>query len=191
MKKHLQIPSQDYLKECFDYNEKTGALTWKHRPIHHFRSGYRSAEGCMNNWNSKMAGKPAFTAVAQTGGYYFGTLDNVKGIKAHRIIWKLFYGEDPAGKEIDHIDGDPTNNGIENLRLVDRVENAANLKLQERNKSGVHGVRWWAQSGKWRVTITRNRVCQHIGMFECLDDAIAARKEAEKRLNFHPNHGSR
>jgi len=191
MKKHLQIPSQHYLKECFDYNEETGALTWKRRPVYHFKSGYRPAEGNMNNWNSKMAGKPAFTSVSQSGGYLFGTLDGIKGMKAHRIIWKLFYGEDPAGKEIDHINGNPADNSIKNLRLVDRTENAANLKIQKRNKSGVHGVRWWPQSNKWRVTITRNNVREHIGMFERLDDAIAARKEAEKRLNFHPNHGSR
>jgi len=191
MKKQQSLPSQEYLKECFDYNEQTGALTWKHRPVCHFKSGYRTAEGCANNWNAKMAGKPAFTSVAQAGGYFFGTIDNIKGIKAHRIIWKLFYGEDPIGKEIDHINGNPKDNSIKNLRLVDRSENAANLAIQERNKSGFHGVRWWPRSNKWRVTITRDRRCRHIGMFTDLQEAIEARKKAEKELGFHANHGAR
>lgn len=191
MNKRLQIPSQEYLKECFDYNEQTGALTWKHRPVHHFESGYRSAEGCANNWNSKMAGKPAFTSIAQRGGYFFGTLNNIHGIKAHRVIWKLFYGQNPADKEIDHINGNTRDNSIKNLRLVDRLENAANQAIQKRNKSGFPGVRWWPRSNKWRVTITRDNRRLHIGMFADLQEAIEARKKAQKELGFHANHGAR
>jgi hypothetical protein len=191
MKKQRQLPSQSYLMECFDYSELTGNLTWKVRPVNHFKSGYRSAEGCANNWNSKMAGKQAFTTIAKTGGYFIGTLDGSKGIKAHRVIWKLIYGEDPVGKEIDHINGNPKDNRIENLRLVDRSENAANLAIQKRSKSGVHGVRWWDSSKKWRVTITRDKKWYHIGMFENLEDAIEARKKAEAELGFHANHGAR
>lgn len=46
---------------------------------------------------------------------------------AHRLAYMYMYGEIPDGYEIDHIDGDGTNNSIGNLRLVDRLDNCNNL----------------------------------------------------------------
>lgn len=61
--------------------------------------------------------------------------------KAHKIVWALhnnFQNQD--GLHIDHIDGNPSNNKIENLRLVDPVINARNKPMMKSNKSGIHGV---------------------------------------------------
>ena len=44
----------------------------------------------------------------------------------HRVVWEVFNGEIPAGKEIDHIDRDKTNNNLNNLRLVTHSENQLN-----------------------------------------------------------------
>lgn len=59
----------------------------------------------------------------------------------HRVIWEIFNGYiDDASKEIDHIDGDPLNNRIENLRLVSRSVNRRNARRNSRNTSGIAGV---------------------------------------------------
>ena len=191
MRKPIPIPSQEYLKQCFEYNRDTGKLTWKNRPVTHFSAGYRSAQGCCNNWNAKMAGKEAFTAVAKNGGYNFGTLDGVKGIKAHRLIWKLFYGVDPSHSEIDHANGIRTDNRIENLTLTTSSGNSANLGIYKASKTGVHGVRWNKATSSWRVVITRDKKTTHIGLFDDFFEACCARKGAELKLGFSSNHGQR
>ena len=46
----------------------------------------------------------------------------------HRMVWAWHYGEVPIGYEIDHINTNPFDNRIENLRLTTRAENFANKK---------------------------------------------------------------
>lgn len=59
---------------------------------------------------------------------------------AHRLVWALHYGDIDNTKVIDHLDGNPFNNLIENLQLKSIRENNQNVKLSSRNKSGVCGV---------------------------------------------------
>jgi hypothetical protein len=58
----------------------------------------------------------------------------------HRVIWEMHYGLIEQGKFIDHIDGDRTNNKLDNLRLVSRSGNARNCKPRHDNTSGTVGV---------------------------------------------------
>lgn len=58
----------------------------------------------------------------------------------HRVIWEMHYGPIEQGKFIDHIDGDRTNNKLDNLRLVSRSGNARNCTPRHDNTSGVVGV---------------------------------------------------
>lgn len=58
----------------------------------------------------------------------------------HRVIWELHYGPIESGKFIDHIDGDRTNNRLDNLRLVSRTANARNCATRHDNTSGTVGV---------------------------------------------------
>lgn len=58
----------------------------------------------------------------------------------HRIIWQMTYGEIEPGKFIDHIDGNRTNNKLNNLRLVSRSVNARNCTPRHDNTSGAVGV---------------------------------------------------
>lgn len=101
----------------------------------------------------------------------------------HRIIWKLLYGEDPV--EIDHINGNRSDNRITNLRSVSRLENMRNMKKMPSNTSGVAGVFWLKDRSKWRATISQ----KILGNFKKFEDAVAARKQAEKEYGYHPNHG--
>jgi len=101
----------------------------------------------------------------------------------HRLIWKLLYGEDPV--EIDHINGNRSDNRITNLRSVSHLENTRNSKRRSGNTSGVTGVFWLKDRSKWRVSISQ----ELLGEFNKFEDAVAARKQAEKEHGYHPNHG--
>ena len=105
---------------------------------------------------------------------------------SHRICWLIFYGEHPEG-EIDHINGDPTDNRINNLRVVSRVENLRNMKQYETNTSGVTGVS--KQGSRWKAYIHVEGKQKYLGLFEYFDDAVNARGAAEMHYGFHPNHG--
>lgn len=76
----------------------------------------------------------------KTNGYW---KLNALGCKkeVHKVVWALFNNfEDQTGKQIDHIDGNPLNNRIENLRLVPKELNARNQKRQHNSKTGINGV---------------------------------------------------
>jgi len=142
------LPSQAYLSECFDYFPESGLLIWKYRPIQHFTAPDRNAEWEMKKRNSRLAG--AKFGATTTLGYVRGRLDRSQ-LYAHRIIWKLVHGVDP--EIIDHINGDPTDNRIGNLRNGTRSDNQKNMRLSSANSSGVAGVYHHKQSGGWYARI--------------------------------------
>lgn len=167
------------------YEPETGRLFWRKRDAKWFVSGARSAEHKCNNWNSIFAGKEAFTA--KTEGYRNGRIFNRK-YHAHRIIWLIAHGHFPE-HHIDHQNGNRSDNRIANLREVTRQENQKNLRLPSHNKSGICGVCWNAQRGKWLASITVNRKNKFIGHFTDKEEATAARKRAEEEYGYHQNHG--
>lgn len=109
---------------------------------------------------------------------------------AHRWAWRIAVGPIPHGMEIDHIDHNPSNNALANLRLVTRSGNRKNRSRDSRNKSGINGVHWSVNARAWCVQIRSNRKTTHIGYFNSLEAAAAARREAEASLGFHSNHGA-
>jgi hypothetical protein len=108
--------------------------------------------------------------------------------KAHHVVWLLKTQNWPNGN-LDHIDGDISNNRIENLREADHRMNARNQKLRSTNKSGVCGVCWESQKKRWRATINGENGKENIGHFINKSDAIAARRAREIEFGYHPNHG--
>lgn len=70
--------------------------------------------------------KNVFSGTIRKDGYIIISLNN-KRFLGHRIIWRLHYGKWPNGC-LDHIDGNPRNNNINNLREVSRRQNQQNLK---------------------------------------------------------------
>ena len=110
-----------------------------------------------------------------------------KRVQLHRAVFAVVHGRWPTG-QIDHIDGDPTNNRIENLREVSGLENQRNMKRYTNNTSGYTGVRR-TTSGKWQALITDNgkRIC--LGSFEDPADAAAAYRAKADELGYHKNHG--
>ena len=91
---------------------------------------------------------------------------------------------------IDHIDHNPGNNSVENLREVTVIENHRNMSLNKNNTSGVTGVFWHASRNKWMSGIMIKGKNLHLGYFTTLEEATAARQAANIKYNFHPNHGT-
>lgn len=172
------------------YDPDTGKLFWKKRSANMFPSRpHRTPDGAANIWNAKYAGKEALTGNGARG-LKQGTLLGYPA-KAHRVAWAVHHGEWPD--EIDHIDGDPANNKVENLRSVPHLENGKNQKLYISNKSGVSGVAWYKPNGKWlaRIGSPSSPTYRHLGYFADKFDAILARLTAEKTYEYHENHGQR
>lgn len=107
------------LTELLDVDFDKGLLFWKERDLFYFDN---YDERIWKSWNSKFAGKRAFTA--PIGGYYQGQIFG-KLYYAHRIIWTMFT-EDWPENEIDHIDRNGFNNRISNLRDVTHQVNMMN-----------------------------------------------------------------
>lgn len=178
----IPLPSREYLASRLDYDPEAGVLRWKARPVSDFSCG--NSEAAAADWNAKYAGQEAFTA--KSTGYCRSRLLG-RSHAAHRVIWKLVTGEEP--ELIDHINGVTTDNRFSNLRAVTSAENSRNVRRHSDNTSGVMGVYYVPPMARWRATIRLKGKCTHLGYFDTVEEAAIARRAAERRLGFHPNHG--
>jgi hypothetical protein len=111
---------------------------------------------------------------------------NLKDYLAHRLAWLHFHGRWPAN-EIDHINGNPADNRICNLREATHAENGQNLARSRSNTSGHTGVSWHSQRGKWQARIRGDGRYLHLGLFESKDEAAAAYQQAKAKFHkFQP-----
>jgi len=160
-------------------------LRWRKREVSWFKDGSQSKEHNAAIWNGKKANNVAFKTELPTGHMY-ASIDRKKYL-AHRVIWKMAYGFDPG--VIDHIDGNPRNNKLGNLRSVTQFENGKNARIRKNNTSGMMGVRWDVRLCKWTAVVSVNYKTIHLGLYNCFGQAVKARKAAERTYAFHPNHG--
>ena len=136
-------------------------------------------------------------------GYIRISRDN-KVVYLHRWVWEQIFGPIPVGWEIDHINGNRTDNRLCNLRCIPQAANKRNSKTKANNVSGIQGVSRWETTRRgtqkismWRATAINQSGKQVIKTFSITkygDDAAfklacAARKEMEKDYGYHPNHG--
>lgn len=149
------------LRELFHYDPETGVFT---RLVDAGRIRAGSIAGCEDN-----------------NGYLLIMID-YRQHKAHRLAWLYVHGVLPAN-QIDHIDGNPANNRIDNLRDVTAAVNQQNRKrAQTNNKLGFLGV---TRSGnKFEAAIRLNKKVRHLGTFKTPEDAHQAYLGAKRRL--HP-----
>jgi hypothetical protein len=174
-------PEAKILNTLIDYDSKTGRMTWRHRDREFFPH-----DGGWRAWNTAWAGKPALASI-DTNGYPRGAVLGV-WMKAHRAAWAIVHGSMPA-KHIDHINGNPADNRIANLRLVSPGENSRNIRKSSANTSGVLGVHWNQSNQKWIAAITHEGKVKYLGCYKRFDIAVWVRLNAERDLGFHPNHG--
>lgn len=155
----------------FRYDPSTGRLYWR-----------------VTNSNRAVAGSEV-AAVRNWG--YVGVRLHGKTYQAHRVIWDMMNPGDKLepGDEIDHIDHNRENNLLANLRKTSRKENSRNLSLARNNTSGTTGVRFDKSRSKWRAEIKVKKQVIHLGRFDTIEEAVTARKEAERKYGFHENHG--
>ena len=105
---------------------------------------------------------------------------------AHRLTWLFHCGVFPQ-KELDHINRNPLDNHIENLRESTGSQNHANIKKRDGLTSKYKGVSWNKFRNKWKASITVKGKARHIGLFLNEQDAHDAYcREAKKEFGeFH------
>ena len=163
------------VRKLLNYDHETGKLFWRKRP----RSMFPDLRAC-KIWNTKYAGKEAFTAI-KGNGYRKGSIFH-QSVLAHRVIWAIAYGEWPLSS-IDHANGDPSDNRLCNLRSATMAQNTWNSRIRCTNRSGFKGVCWFRPKQRWRAEITVHGRKVHLGYFQTPESAHAAYCAASKRLH--------
>jgi hypothetical protein len=156
---HIPELTAEYLRSILDYEPETGIFTRKVRTAARVKVG--DVAGSLD------------------GGGYLQIRVQSQRYRAHRLAWLYVYGAWPKD-QLDHINRIRTDNRISNLREVSHKQNHQNRSKSSHNTSGHSGVIWKKQNSKWNSQIVHNQKHIHLGYFTNLEDAIAARKAAEK-----------
>lgn len=159
-KSHHRKVNLDDLKSRYSYDFSTGVFT-----------------RLKNNWNFKVGD---ILENKTPDGYLILGIGKSQFL-AHRMAWLYHYGEMPNGM-LDHINGDRSDNRIENLRVVGSLENTWNTKKHSDNKSGYKGVHYHKQNDTWRAVIMANGKRIHIGLFKTPEIAHDAYCNFAKKL---------
>lgn len=110
----------------------------------------------------------------------------------HQLAWCLYYGAWAEG-EIDHINGDRSDNRKENLRAhTDRAVSCRNKSIQRNNNTGYTGVSLIPSTGKYRSYIKVNSKQIRLGHYATAEEARDARERWVSRrpeLGFTERHG--
>ena len=145
--------TQKRLKELFEYDPEIGCFFRKTNSGTRWRIGQRAGTFDKNKYRQIK-------------------IDN-KLYKEHRLVWFYVYGFWPK-KEIDHIDRNPSNNKLSNLREVSRKENAENTIAHKDNVSKFKGVTFDKRKNIWFARIMHNKVQHHLGTYRSPEAAAEA-----------------
>lgn len=149
------------LKSRVHYDPDTGVFTWIWLP----NKAQRVKIGDIAGYVNKL-------------GYSQLMIDR-KTYKSHRLAWLYVYGSFPI-LFLDHIDGNPTNNRISNLRECTNAENLKNVGITNQNTSGFKGVGWYKPLNKWRSQASIDDKLHHIGYFTTPEEASEAYQKFAK-----------
>lgn len=178
-----QLPSPGVLRQLLHYEPETGNLFWKERGPEWFVS-----DSALRMWNTRYAEKQAGTKDPRG---YIGVRLGGGRIWAHRIAWAISHLYWPT-MQIDHIDGDRSNNSLVNLRECSNAENSRNSKLFSNSSSGICGVTWDKRHRKWKAHAKVDGISYSLGSFDRKDHAAKARLHFENMSGaFTKMHGVR
>lgn len=155
------MPTKEQLHELFQYID--GQFIWKKD------NRARKVNGLVAGFNNNL-------------NYRIVCINN-KAYKLHRLIWIYHYGSLSDDVHIDHINGNPSDNRIENLRICNSKQNQYNSKIRKDNKSGIKGVSWNKNLQKWHAQLVVNGKKKHFGFHDDLEFAELVISEA--RNKFH------
>jgi hypothetical protein len=172
LKMRKTVVTQAVLREWLNYDPLTGIFVWRKEP--------RPAHPVMGT-------KAGFVR----GDYLFITVAGNRNNAAHRLAWIYVHGSIPSEMQIDHIDRNPKNNSIANLRLANGSQQAGNKCVQKISRSGFRGVNFHKSKQRWRAYIKINQKYRHIGYYDtpeqaykayCLEAVIAYGEFASKEM---------
>lgn len=153
--------SVERLKEVLDYDSISGTFTWK-------------VDKGRNKCKGKKAGRKTNV------GYITIKIDYIE-YTAHRLAWLYTYGKWPK-YILDHINRNPLDNSISNLREATISQNGANSKLPINNTSGYRGITKVGKS--WQAQISYNSKTIYLGRYRSKEEAYAAYSKKRQEL-FH------
>ena len=155
--------TQEMLLENFRYDEKTGNLYWK------VKRSYTT------NLSKPISAKDRYGYIVVCTKLSGKT----KNYRIHRLIWMMIYGMTP--RNIDHIDGNTTNNQISNLREVTHQQNMMNRKKRCDSKSIYKGI--YKVKNSWVAEIWFMNKRHYLGSFKTDKEAGIAYVQAAKKLH--------
>jgi hypothetical protein len=176
-----QLPPVSYLRQRLVYDADAGTLTWLSRDLSDFGNSAR-ARHLHKVWNDRFAGKIAGRV---TGGRRSIRIDG-KDWWFSRVAFSIYYGAHPTG-DIDHINGDPMDNRICNIRDVSRAINNRNRAVVA-GSSGLVGVEFVKRTGRWRASMNLQNRSVHIGYYATKEEAFNARIAAQAGHGFTDRH---
>jgi len=150
---------QEQLFALFDY--ENGSLYWKHSSNRKIKAG--SIAGGIDN-------KGRIRICIQGKSY-----------QAHRLVYLWHHGFMPD--MLDHIDGNPLNNNITNLRAANFSTNGFNRKIGANNTSGIKGLCWSKKSQKWQASIKANSKTHYFGYYKYKDIGAIVLDMARQKLH--------
>jgi hypothetical protein len=161
-KTHWKAPiTADRLRELLDYNPETGAFVWK-KSRRCIKAG--SSAGTLNSLG--------YIAIKVDGRLY----------RAHRLAWLWMTGT-VSPKEIDHANRVRSDNRFCNLREATSAQNKHNASLRSNNTSGMKGVSYCKDRGKYVAQICVDGMHKNLGRFPTPEEAAAKYRAAADRLH--------
>lgn len=160
MKKPL--PSLDILNDLLEFDFEKGEMRWRRKETNRVKVG-------------KIAGytaKNGYKSIRIRGELFL----------CHRIFWKAFTGKDPV-QGIDHIDGNPSNNCISNLRESTQQQNILNRVVDKSSASGLKGISFHKAMRKWHARVCLNGKIKNLGYYEDPMEAHKAYIRGSKELH--------
>ena len=153
--------TQTRLKEVFDYDPLTGLFI---RRLKQPGVKQGSVSGSLSN-----------------EGYLVTSVDS-KVYKCHRLAWLYMTGAWPAG-QIDHINGNRSDNRFDNLRDVAKQQNVENQRKAQRSNKSTNALGTWKNGSGFAARISHGNSKIHLGTFKTLAEAQAAYLAAKRALH--------
>ena len=149
------------IKELLSYDPDTGVFRWRVKPAKRVAVG--SIAGCRK--------KDAWVISIHSAKYF-----------AHRLAWFYVYGDIDQNLVIDHINGDPLDNRIDNLRLVTQAVNRRNSSTKKGN------LVWRKRERRWLAKYMRDGKTVEVGYYKTKEEARDAYIRATADLDFTDRH---